>query len=289
MLTPAGAGASALEAGRKWLAGYRVRPYEGSSMKRSPRPFRRAHFSAALLSIVLALFGTSCATFSKKQSSMGPKEMSQALAERDATIRKLQAEIDQHTSLLGEKDALIKQLEQWLLSQQRMLDDAIQEVVRVKAKQRSLESRAEAASEMAEAEIALKSLRDEAAETNPPELANATQLLARATKEFEDQNFGGALYLVGQAKSQIKMGMLRLGAGKRVEAQEDEMPFVVPLPLKVNSKGNLREGPGPEFKVVATLEEGTRLTGFFTKGSWLRVESEGGPGGWIHRSLVSPN
>jgi uncharacterized protein YgiM (DUF1202 family) len=67
------------------------------------------------------------------------------------------------------------------------------------------------------------------------------------------------------------------------------MPFVVPLPLKVNSKGNLREGPGPDFKVVATLDEGTRLTGFFTKGSWLRVESEGGFGGWIHRSLVSPN
>jgi hypothetical protein len=170
-----------------------------------------------------------------------------------------------------------------------MLDDAIQEVVRVKAKQRSMESRAEAASEMAEAEIALKSLRDKAGEANPPELANAEQLLTRGTREFEGQNFGGALYLVSQAKTQIKMGMIRLDGRNRAEGENAEMPFAVPLPMQLSSRGNLREGPGPEFKIVATLDEGTRITGYFTKGPWLRVEAAGGKSGWIHRSLVTPN
>jgi len=249
--------------------------------------FRPVRLPSVLLSVAMLLFGSSCRTSPRKQPSSEPEQLRQELARRDAAILQLKEEAGRQSTHIAENEALIKQLEQWLLSQQRMLDDAIQEVVRVKAKQRSLESRAEAASEMAEAEIALKSLRDRAAGTSRPELANAEQLLARATREFESQNFGGALYLVGQAKSQIKVGALRLGEQGR--AEEGEMPFVVPLPLQLGTRGNLREGPGPEFKVLATLEQGTRITAYFTRGLWLRVESEGGRSGWIHRSLISPN
>jgi hypothetical protein len=251
--------------------------------------FRRAHLLPALLWVVVALAASSCLTTTGKHPSSGPQTRAQKLAEREATIVQLKEELDRQGSELATKDALIKQLEQWLLSQQRMLDDAMQEVVRVQAKQRSLESRAEAASEIAEAEIALKSLRDKAAETNRPELANAEQLLTRATGEFEKQNFGGALYLVGQAKSQIKMGELRLSEQHRVEEGEAEMPFVVPLSLTLNARGNLREGPGQDFKILVTLDPGTRITAYFTKGAWMRVESDGGLSGWIRRSLVSPN
>ena len=258
-------------------------------MRRHPERFHRARLLSALLSVVLVLFGTSCRTSPRKQPSSEPEQLRQELARRDAAILQLKEEAGRQSTHIAENEALIKQLEQWLLSQQRMLDDAIQEVVRVKAKQRSLESRAEAASEMAEAEIALKSLRDRAAGTSRPELSNAEQLLVRATREFERQNFGGALYLVGQAKSQIKMGSLRLGEQGKAEEREGEMPFVVPLPLQLGTRGNLREGPGPEFKVLATLEQGTRITAYFTRGLWLRVESEGGRSGWIHRSLISPN
>jgi hypothetical protein len=260
----------------------------GSSVTIPTRFVRsRADISAAAFSIALALLTSSCLTLSGKHAQ-APEDTQKALSQRDAAIQQLKDEAGKERSRLAEKDALIKQLEEGLLTQQRMLDDAIQEVVRVKAKQRSMESRAEAASEMAEAEIALKSFRDKAGEANPPELANAEQLLSRGTREFESQNFGGALYLVSQAKTQIKMGMLRLD-GHREEGEDAEMPFAVPLPMQVSSRGNLREGPGPEFKVVATLVEGTRLTGYFTKGSWLRVEAAGGKSGWIHRSLVTPN
>jgi len=200
----------------------------------------------------------------------------------------LKQELARQSDLLAGKDALIRQLEQSLMSQQRMLDDAIQEVVRVKAKQRSLESKAEAASEMAEAEIALKSLRDGAEGTDRPEAASAEQLLTRATREFENQNFGGALYLVSQAKSQIKAGKLRLGEQAKAEERGAETPFVAPLPLVIARRGNLREGPGQEFKPLATLEQGTRITAYFTRGPWLRVQSEGGMNGWVHRSLITP-
>jgi len=254
--------------------------------------FDRAHRAPllpALLVAVAAFSASSCLSITGKHSSDKPDTPQQQLAARDATIAQLKEEIDQQASDLAAKEALIKQLEQWLLSQQRMLDDAMQEVVRVQAKQRSLESRAEAASELAEAEIALKSLRDKAAETNRPEVANAELLLTRATGEFDKQNFGGALYLVGQAKSQIKMGELRLSEQNRVEVGEAEMPFVVPLSLTLSARGNLREGPGQDFKILATLDAGSRITAYFTKGQWMRVESDGGKSGWIRRSLVSPN
>jgi hypothetical protein len=236
---------------------------------------------------VIVLFGSSCRTSPTRRSSSGPEERSQALAQRDAAIRQLEEENDQQSLSLAEKAALIEQLEQRLLSQQQLLDDAIQDVVRVKAKQRSLENRAEAASEMAEAEIALKSLRDGAPDTNRPKLANTEQLLKRATEEFENQNFGGALYLVSQAKSQIKIEKLRQGERAQIERLEGETPFAVPLPLMVNTRGNLRDGPGLEFRVLVTLDAGAPVTGYSTKGSWLRVESDDGWSGWIHRSLVS--
>jgi len=251
--------------------------------------FRRAQLLPPLLSVVVALSGSSCRSTPKKQSLSGPESPAQQLAEREATILQLKKEIGQQASHVVAKEAMIKQLEQWLLSQQRMLDDAMQEVVRVQAKQRSVESRAEAASQIAEAEIGLKSLRDKAVETNRPERASAEQLLGRATQEFEKQNFGGAIYLVGQAKGQIKLGELRLGEHYRAGEGEGAMLFAVPLSLTLNTKGNLREGPGQEFKVLVTLEAGTRITGYFTKGAWLRVESEGGWSGWIRRSQVSPN
>jgi hypothetical protein len=215
------------------------------------------------------------------------EKLDQLLAERDAEIARLRQENSQQSLRLLERDTLITQLEEHLLSQQRVLDDTVQEVVRVKAKQRSLESRAEAASEMAEAEIALKSLRDEPAAANRPELGKAERLLSMATKEFENQNFGGALYLIGQAKTQIKIGTMKGQREDPVAGLDGEIPFAVPIPLTVNTRSNLREGPGREFKVLVTLDEGTRITGYSTRGSWLHVESEAGLSGWIHFSLVS--
>jgi hypothetical protein len=242
-----------------------------------------------VLAVILLIATSACATGGAGRQAADPAKLQRELAERDVEVATLEVEKDQQSLHILEREALIEELEQRLVSQQLLLDDAIQEVVRAKAKQRSLESRAEAASELAEAEIALKSFRRKAAGANRPELASAGQLLTMATQEFKDQNFGGALYLVGQAKAQIKLGMLRLGEGKPQDGLEGELPFAIPLPLKINARSNLREGPGEEFRVLVTLEEGTPMTGYSARGSWLRVKSHDGWNGWIHRSLVSAN
>jgi len=246
---------------------------------------RRA--SAAVVSVVLLVTSLACfTTRAARRKAEEPEKLRQELAQREDALQALQEEKGQQELEVLEHQAMIKQLEERLLSQQLLLDDAIQEVVRAKAKQRSLESRAEAASELAEAEIALKSFRSKAAGSNPPELSSAGQLLAMATQEFRDQNFGGTLYLVAQVKAQIKIGSLRVGEAKRAGGLEGEIPFAIPLQLKVNSRSNLREGPGEGFNILVTLEHGTALTGYSARGMWLRVKTNDGWNGWIHRSLV---
>jgi paraquat-inducible protein B len=215
---------------------------------------------------------------------MRPK---QELSQRDEAIRELEDQASEQDLRILQKDAVIQQLEERLLSQQRSLDDAIQEVVRAKAKQRSLGSRAEAASEMAEAEIALKTFRAEAAGTDSRELAQAKQLLQLAAGEFEKQNFGGALYLTNRAKGQIRLGTLVLDDQQKVGRLVGETPFAVPISLTLRATSNLRNGPGLEFEILGVLQKGTLVNGYSFKGAWLRVDQGDGTSGWIHQSLVS--
>jgi hypothetical protein len=246
-------------------------------------------FAGIGLTVFVTVAGLACASGGAGRRTDSPDALNHEIARRDAQLQALEAERIRQESLVTERDRTIKQLEERLLSQQLLLDDAIQEVVRAKAKQRSLESRAEAASELAEAEVALKSFRASAAGSSQPELASAGQLLTMATQEFKDQNFGGTLYLVAQAKGQIKIGAQRLGEAQRAGGIEGEASFAIPLQLKVNGRCNLREGPGEWYDVLVTLDAGTPLTGYSSRGLWLRVKTHDGWNGWVHRSLVSAN
>ncbi|MCG6917156.1 MAG: SH3 domain-containing protein [Deltaproteobacteria bacterium] len=203
------------------------------------------------------------------------------------SLESLEAEIAKTNLRILEKEAQIRELEDRLDSQQKMLDEAIQEVVRAKAKLRSLESKAEAASEMAEAEIAVKALKVQlAARGEDPEVAKAEQLLKMSVEEFEKENYGGALYLTSQAKGQIKSGQMRLGDKKKLKSIEGEVLFAQPLPLQVLKNSNLREMPDLKSNILTTLDKGTLLIGYSYKDQWVRVTREDGISGWIFQTLV---
>jgi hypothetical protein len=71
------------------------------------------------------------------------------------------------------------------------------EAVRAMARLRSLATRAEAASAMAEAEVTVQQVRQRSPRAD---LAEADRLLHTAGTEFEAENYGGAVYLATQAK-----------------------------------------------------------------------------------------
>ena len=178
-----------------------------------------------------------------------------------------------------EKEAQVAEL-------QTRLEDARDEVVRTMAKLQTLASRAEAASAMAEADVALQSLRNAEGARQLPELAQVTKFVQQSTAEFNKQNYGGALYLADQAKTTASTARARLSSGAR-SLRQGETQFAVPVRLKVASRGNVREGPGTSFAVVFAVEAGGGLTGFSYTDEWVRVTDDAGRSGWIFRSLVT--
>jgi len=180
---------------------------------------------------------------------------------------------------LLEQDAQVKEIN-------RKLDEATLEVVRAKAKLQSLESKAEAASTLAEGEIAMKALKSKAAGLKNQGLVQAEALLNASNQELKKENYGGALYLAAQAKTVIKEQQERLKGQEENSKLEGEVSFAIPLQLRVVSSANLRKGPGLDNPVVLMLQEGQALVGYSYRGLWVRIKTEDGHGGWIHYSLV---
>ena len=178
--------------------------------------------------------------------------------------------------LLLEKEAQVSEL-------QARLDDARQEVVRAMAKQQSLASRAEAASGMAEAEIALQSLRAGPGAQGVPEV---TRLIKLSNAEFDKQNYAGALYLASQAKGAAFAARGQLASVERGPLRAGEKPFASPLKLQTVARANVRDGPGGNFKVVFTLLAGAPLTGYSHAEQWVRITDDSGRDGWIYQNLI---
>src|SRR6266550_6321408 len=171
---------------------------------------------------------------------------------------------------------------------QSRLDDARREVVRAMAKLQSLATRAEAASGMAEAEIALQALRtangNNAAAS--PEYAQGSRLLQLATAEFDQQNYAGALYLATEAKNAAAAGQGRVGGDDRQTTRKGEVPFALPLRLQTTGRANVRDGPGSGFKIMFTLETGVAIVAYSYVDQWVRIKDDSARPGWIHQSLI---
>lgn len=210
------------------------------------------------------------------------REQERMLQEYETRIHRLQLQ-------LLESDARHQAQQAQLSLQQSMLDEAVLEVVRAKAKLRSIESRAEAASSMAEAEIALKGLAERLAtgDGGPPEdYLKAEALLRMSTNEFKKENYGGSLYLAGQAQNQIRAIQSQLSHQADYALTPGEVLFAQPLPLKVLTRSNLRQKPSRQAKVKRTLDQGAMIVGYSYKAEWIRVHTEDGGQGWIFQTLV---
>ena len=211
------------------------------------------------------------------------------LASNDAKMDGMERKIVDQDIRNLQKEALVNELQRRVGYQQKLLDNAITEVVRTKSKLRSNESKAEAASTIAESEIAVKSMkgRIDATDVEGVEaFEKAEQLLKLSMVEFKAQNYGGALYLAVQSKNQVSAGRLRLQGRDVSEPVSGQIAFDPPLPLKLTKNTNLRDGPGFNNRVLTTSKPETAIIGYGYKENWIRVETEVGITGWVHQSLV---
>jgi uncharacterized coiled-coil protein SlyX len=228
--------------------------------------------------LLFAVVCAACASSPANTRTTSPRRVGRDTVQvRDPELERRVARVELR---LIEKEAQVEEL-------QTRLDDTRAEVVRTMAKLQTLASRAEAASAMAEADVALQSLRASAAGQQLPEIGQVSKLAQQSNAEFNKQNFGGALYLASLAKAIAETGRGRAAAGNVAAARSGETQFALPLRLKVASRGNVREGPGTSFSVAFSVEAGSVLTGYSYTDEWVRVSDESRRSGWIFRSLVT--
>ena len=205
-----------------------------------------------------------------------------AVAGRDsanATIAVLIKRVSVLELRLLEKDAQVEDL-------QSRLDETRTAVVKARSQVQMANGRAGAASGMAEAEVALRSLRA-IAPPQYPDVQQATRLLRQSSGAFDQKNYGGAIFLAGQAKTVALTATSRLGAGNRLRsARTGESPFAIPIRLKVITAGNVRDRPGSKAAVVFPVDVGAQLTGLSYLDDWIRVTDDRRRTGWINRAVV---
>ena len=233
-----------------------------------------------LVGIALCTAGALAAACGGRGRASNPRpDNRQRTAAETVTVR--DPEMEQRSARLElrllEKDAQLEEM-------QARLDEARREVVRSMAKLQTLATRAEAASGMAEAELALQSLRS--IQQAALEVAQSARLLDMSTAEFNRENYGGALYLANQAKNVAGTGRGRLLGVDRGALRTGEVLFALPLRLQASGRSNVRDGPGPGFRVVFTITTGMPLTGHSYFADWVRISDDSSRSGWIHQSRI---
>ncbi len=246
-------------------------------------------FTGIVLSALIAALMTACEAMGPERSTPerlapepSPAADPSALNEQQAA--KIRA-LEETNSALQMK-LLERNAELMRLNEER--NDAVQEVVRTKSKLRGIESRAEAASSLAEVEIAMKQVKSVAARAQQdpgPAIRKAEQLLAMGATEFEKNNYGGTIYLATQAKSLIGTRREQIG-GVKPSLQPDEVPFAFPIDLRTLTRSNVRGGPGLSFGILRTLPTKAPLIGLSYKDDWVRVRLDDGRDGWVHYTLL---
>jgi hypothetical protein len=215
-----------------------------------------------------------------KQAATERRASDEAARKQAAATKDLEEKLARMHLQTLEKDAEIRALNQ-------KLEAAILEVVRAMAKLRGLSGRAEAASNLAETEIALKSLPAEPAlRPKDSDLLQAQQLLRMATEEFRKQNYDGTVYLTNQVKTLIKPRNDRPVRAGDLAKTDGEQALSPVLALRASNRSNVREAPATTAKVLFVVQRGTPLSAVSYSGVWVRVKTDDGRSGWVHYSLI---
>lgn len=163
-------------------------------------------------------------------------------------------------------------------------EQAIQEIVRVKAKLRSRSSKAETVAGLAEVKLTLQGLESEDYADFPTEaLDRAKHYVAMSESALQEGNYDGASYLIAQARSSLRNAM----ASPDEDAENNQAnTFSVPVEMTVRQRSNVRNGPGMDRRVLRQMKAGTRVMATGYQGAWVRIRLSDDSSGWIHFRLL---
>ena len=204
--------------------------------------------------------------------------MKGALVDKDMQITKLQNRIDELKSQVQtlktraesekvDREQLVKRLE----AAHTAREDAIREVVRIRARIQGMASKAEASAMFAEARVILDRMEEEAYNAQSQEdLQLARSYMARGKGALEQGNPGGAAYLFD----------LITGLYEGIKKND-------PRRIKVSvSAAAVREKPSKEARQVGILYLGDPAEGIDKGKEWIKIRTPGGVTGWILWSQI---
>ena len=230
---------------------------------------------------VAFFFTTGCSTtdglFKKRSVDESSKEQAvkQEPAEQITQLQSREKELERQVRSLSGKlkaekvarDSMTRRLE----IAQAAREDAIREVVRIRARIQGMASQAEASAMFAEARVILDRMEAEAFnEEALSELDLARSYMARGKDALDTGNPGGAAYLFDLIPG-VYEGMKKSG----------------PRMIKVNVRiATLRESPAPSSPKIDSLYWGESAAGLEKSKDWIKVKTSSGQTGWLMKSQV---
>jgi hypothetical protein len=195
-----------------------------------------------------------------------------------------QREIARLQQQLAEKEVLIRNLTARQLDQAKALQETTSQVTRDQVRLRRLATKPGAASAIAEAEVAVASLKSSQI-TAPEQTVQAQRLLAAATASYAKGNYGIAMDHAAQTREFIEM-VKDNRTRKASDPRFAMVQFNIPIPLRAKSNINLRREPFSSAVKVAALKKDSALTAQAYLGDWLHVQTSDEHSGWVLSTQV---
>jgi hypothetical protein len=190
---------------------------------------------------------------------------------------------------LATREAELRDLRSSQRDQVKVLQESTREVTRAKVRLRRLATQADAASYIAEVEVAMATLRSSlGAKAATPLVTLAQGILASTAVPFAQGDYGTAMDTAAQAEQLLALVAhyeVHPGARDRVPG---EVPLQLAIPLKVNVDTELRRQPLARSPVVDTVKKDVVVVARAYKRPWMQVETDDGRAGWVEQRRLGP-
>ena len=195
-----------------------------------------------------------------------------------------QREIERLQQQLAEKEVLIRNLNARQQDQAKALQETTSQVTRDQVRLRRLATQPGAASSIAEAEVAMASLKLSQVAA-PEQTLQAQRLLDAATASYAKGNYGTAMDHAAQTREFIEMAKDNR-TRKASDPRFAMVPFNIPIPLRAKSNINLRREPLGSAVKLGALKKDSALIAQAYLGDWLHVQTSDEHSGWVLNTLV---
>jgi hypothetical protein len=191
---------------------------------------------------------------------------------------------------LANRDAELRELRSSQRDQVKVLQESTREATRAKVKLRRLATQADAASYIAEVEVALDSARAAAGEdAKSPLLGIAQGMMESTAAAFALGDYGAAMERAAQAEQLVTAAADERERSAAPPRGAGELPFQAAVTLRAIDDSKMRRQPRSKAPVVVVVRKDTELVAVAYKGSWLRVVTPDGRSGWIaQRQVAAP-